>query len=203
MQTIGRKFGRWLVLRFYASKPIRVWCRCECGVEKPVILSDLETGKNKSCGCYRSDVSTERATTHGLSSSTEYAIYCSIKARCLDKDNPAYDRYGGRGIKLCRRWLKFENFIADVGRRPSLDHSLERRNNNKGYNPKNCYWATLMDQAKNTRTNVFLVHNGQRRHLSEWARVTGISLGTIRSRIKKGFTTTQILETPMGVRIRL
>ena len=195
---VGKKFFRLLILRHAAH--YKVECRCDCGIKKTVYMRDILIGRTKSCGCWKKEASKARATKHGMSRTSEYNIWCSLISRCTCANDHAWDRYGGRGIKVCTHWLKFENFISDVGPRPSLDHSLDRRDNDGDYCPENCYWATRMEQAKNTRTNVFIEFEGERLHLSEWARRKSISLDTIRSRIRKGCTPEQIFQ-PMGTRI--
>lgn len=88
---------------------------------------------------------------HGLSKSPSFAVWAGMRKRCLNPNDQAYKNYGGRGIKICVRWSKFENFLKDMGPRPSSKYSLERVNNNKGYTPSNCIWATSLDQLRNTR----------------------------------------------------
>jgi len=109
------------------------------------------TGNTQSCGCMHREIDREWHTIHGHASkpqSTEYRRWSAMLARCRNPNNPAYSRYGGRGIKVCLRWLKFENFLADMGYVP-FGKTLDRKNNNKGYNPFNCRWATPKEQANN------------------------------------------------------
>lgn len=119
--------------------------------------------------------------------SPEYAAWAGIKQRCLNKKNRFYKNYGGRGITVCARWLNsFDNFCADMGPRPSPKHSIERVNNDLGYSPENCKWATKFEQTRNTRRNVILEYNGESKCLTDWALSVGIKDATLDCRIKRG-----------------
>lgn len=109
-----------------------------------------------------------------------------MKSRCLSADHASYADYGGRGITVCTRWLSFENFLSDMGHRPSTAHSLERKDNTKGYDPSNCVWATAKQQARNRRNNRLLTFSGRTQTLAAWAEETGIPYQTIYSRLHRG-----------------
>lgn len=102
--------------------------------------------------------------------------------RCCNPKHDAYKNYGGRGIKICKRWLKFENFLADMGLRPP-GSQLDRKNNNRGYTPKNVVWTTVKLNSRNRRSNTFLVIKGEKKTISEWAEISGIGKATIRNRV--------------------
>lgn len=123
-------------------------CRCSCGNTLIVTSGNLKNGHTQSCGCYMADLT----TTHGLSNTLSYAVWSSMKARCDNPNNPYYKNYGGRGITVCDRWNKFENFYDDMCPRPE-GMTLERIDNDKGYGPDNCKWVTLFEQQCNKRTN--------------------------------------------------
>jgi hypothetical protein len=106
-----------------------------------------------------------------------------MKGRCGSPSNRNYKGYGGRGIKVCERWGRYENFLADMGRRPSPTHSIERKNNNGDYEPENCVWATKKEQGRNKRNNRWFTHDGETLTLSEWARKRGIKRTTLRMRL--------------------
>ena len=119
--------------------------------------------------------------------------------RCVSPEDPSYPRYGGRGIHVCQRWMdSLENFIADMGRRPSPKHSIERKDNDRGYEPDNCVWATRAEQSRNTSRNRLLTFNGQTMCLTDWAIATGINRSAIRLRLNRGWSVADALSTPIG-----
>jgi hypothetical protein len=150
----GRRFGR-LVAISHSGKDIRnnaVWlCVCDCGKEIVVNGSHLRTGNTRSCGCFQSDMSAQRLRTHGMKGTPEYNTWRAMMKRCNNPNDKAYKYYGGRGINVCERWRRFENFISDMGKRPTIDHSLDRIDNDGNYEPTNCKWATPKEQALNRR----------------------------------------------------
>lgn len=152
----GQSFGRWTVLNREGKKGGFVsWlCRCECGKRNVVASNSLRTGNSKSCGCY----TLEKITTHGKNKNyviaPEYKTWHMMVQRCTNPNNDGYGDYGGRGIKVCDRWLNFEDFYADMGDRPSLKYSLDRIDNNGNYEPSNCRWATQTDQSRNQRLRI-------------------------------------------------
>lgn len=113
----------------------------------------------------------------------ERPVWKGMIRRCTDPTCKGYKNYGGRGITVCDRWLSYENFIADMGKRPSARHSIERRNNSKGYDPDNCYWATRAEQNRNTRRSRFFEFNGKRQCMQDWAAELGITASLLWSRL--------------------
>jgi hypothetical protein len=158
----GKQFGRWTVTRRKGSDPQGrpMWfCRCRCGKRKTLRGWELRSGNSKSCGCWRIEWSRNFHFKHGAADYrnkrawTEHYIWIAMRQRCFNKKHTAYARYGGAGIKVCKRWMKFENFIADMGRRPSMKYSLDRYPNPYGnYEPGNVRWATAKQQRHNRRT---------------------------------------------------
>ena len=143
------KFGRFTVLeRVFTNRAQARWlCVCTCGEQKVLRGHSLRSGKIKSCGCYHKEI----VTKHGLSRTKEYRIWSAMIQRCQNKNDFSYQSYGGRGIKICKQWEKFKCFYRDMGPRPHKNLTLERKNNDKGYYPENCYWATRTEQMRNTR----------------------------------------------------
>lgn len=129
--------------------------------------------------------------------SSTYNAWASAKHRCSSPKNENYASYGGRGITFCERWNKFEDFLADMGVKPE-GLSLERRDNNQGYNPENCYWASMAEQGNNRRSNHLITFNGETQTLAEWARRTGKSAPLIRSRINAGLPLKDVFSLPVG-----
>lgn len=158
----GRRFGRWKVLEQGPSSPTRIarwWCRCSCNTKALVNGSDLRRGKSRSCGCLVPEALAKSNRTHNHSKrnakTPEYTAWLGMKQRCYYTKHRAYAYYGGRGIRVCKRWLhSFEKFLADVGPRPSSRHSLDRYPNQNGnYQPSNVRWATKKQQQNNMRSN--------------------------------------------------
>lgn len=137
-------------------------------------------------------------TTHGMSQTTTWRIWRGMRRRCYDTNIQGYANYGGRGITVCDRWRdSFENFYADMGERPSKQHSLERRDNNGNYTPHNCYWATNIEQHNNTRRSVFLEFQGKKQTITQWARELNINVATLYNRVRRGWDVTRILTKPI------
>jgi hypothetical protein len=134
--------------------------------------------------------------SHGLTRTSEHYIWLQMKRRCLDPNNPEYHNYGGRGVHVCERWLKFDNFISDMGKRPSRDHSIDRINNDGPYAPENCRWATRKEQGANRRTTMMLTYDGQTKSVREWAESVGLSHCALYTRIRRGMSVHDALKTP-------
>jgi len=162
IDVTGDRYGRLVALRRGPNKGRRTtWaCLCDCGNEHNVDLDSLRQGLTKSCGCLHSEAARKMITrnrppegarfSHGMSDSPEYSSWCAMKKRCLNPNSIRYERWGGRGIKICPQWLSsFETFYADMGDRPSPAHSLDRRDNDGNYEPRNCRWATHKEQRNN------------------------------------------------------
>ena len=150
----GDKYGRLTVIKEVEStipKHRNILCSCECGNQKTVILNNLRIFHTISCGCVRNEKVTNRSTIHGKSNTVEYLTWKRMRQRCYNPNTPRFKDWGGRGIKVCDRWLNsFENFLQDMGERPK-GTSLDRINNDGNYEPNNCRWATSKEQRNNQR----------------------------------------------------
>lgn len=180
----GRRFWKLTVL---GRDPLlrdakKIWlCRCDCGNERIVESFSLVSGKQHSCGCYRYS---KGNPTHGLSGLPEFEIWMGMNRRCQDLNEP---RYGGRGIRVCDRWAEsFEAFLADVGPRPSPQHSIDRIDNDGHYEPGNVRWATRKQQARNTSRTRRVWLDGKIVAQADAAEVLGVSPATITRMVQRG-----------------
>lgn len=188
----GKQFARWTVIRRADNTPkgqAQWLCRCECGAERALKSIVIRRGISQSCGCLRQEVTISRSTRHGHSEvgkiSPTYGSWGAMISRCRNPKNKRYDRYGGRGIRVCDRWSDFRNFLADMGERPE-GLTLERRDTDGNYEPSNCYWASSTAQARNKSTSRFVEIDGIRRTVAEWSEVSGIPFKTLSDRHYRG-----------------
>ena len=156
-------------------------CRCDCGTEKAILGMHLRAGKPVDCGCEYLARQRAAHVRHGMTDSPEWKAWKSMLDRCLNDRHPSWKHYGGRGIKVCKRWRTFENFYADMGPRPA-GYSLDRIDNSKGYSPANCRWATDHEQQNNRRSNVRLTLDGKTKTLKEWAAHFGVDYAVVKYR---------------------
>ena len=177
-----------------AGKP--AWaCICACGAEFIAAGTALRTGKAKACAQCVKESAIRNATKHGDKGSEEYVSYSAMKARCYDPNNKRYSRYGGRGIKVCDRWIdSYANFLLDMGRKPTCRHTLERCELDGDYEPANCVWATLEDQANNKSNNTRIEIDGRVQNIGQWARETGVNRTVILRRMQRGLKGLALIE---------
>jgi len=197
----GCTFGRLVVQRRIASLGgARTWeCRCSCGHQKTVRSADLTSGKVRSCGCLGKERRRSLTTRHGHNKNNnertpEYNSWRGMLGRCLYPKNKKYADYGGRGIIVCERWRKFENFLADMGCKPTPRHTLDRKDSDGDYTPENCCWATRATQSRNTRRTRWVTHAGRTQCLQDWANELGIPPGTLSSRLDRGWSIGEALD---------
>jgi hypothetical protein len=183
------------------QKAQRVMCRCECGKEKELYLSHVLYGRSLSCGCMLKEFIRSTKTTHGGSGSLTYASWASMRQRCGGRGRSGRNQrdYKDRGITICPEWVNsYQQFLADMGERPSSKYSLDRIDNSKGYCPENCRWATAKEQMRNTRRLVLFEYSNLRKCLSEWCELSGVPRGTVAARYRRGWTAYQAVWTPVG-----
>lgn len=158
--------------------------KCQCGNEINKRVDEVVCGRIKTCGCISPNVRHGHAI-HGKET-TYYRIWSGIRTRCYNPKDHAYARYGGRGIKMCDRWLVFENFLQDVGKRPSKNHSIDRYPNNDGdYEPSNFRWATKKEQALNRSVSIRIEYKGEIKNIEEWGEIFKIRTSTLYDRIRR------------------
>lgn len=201
LNLTGKRFSRLVVTDFAYTKNYNTYwnCVCDCGNKTIVQGTKLTQGRTKSCGCYMIDRIKETNSSHGQRHTRLYGIYCKMKERCNNPNSIEYSSYGGRGIRLCPEWENdfnsFYQWAKANGYTDSL--SIDRIDNDKGYEPENCRWADRITQANNKRTNHYLTYNGKTQSIAQWARETGLSQSCLRHRIYRGWDVEKALSTPM------
>ena len=186
---VGLRYARLTVIAELPDGPNyrrMALCRCDCGKEIEVIFQNVRRGFTKSCGCTRySDLAAKLFKHGGRKVHPEYGPYSSMMTRCYNAKYKLFHRYGGRGIEVCERWRNsFLDFLADMGPKPTPEHSLERKDNDGNYEPGNCVWIPMVEQSRNSSQNVRITYDGRTQILADWARETGIKERTIQFRIK-------------------
>lgn len=200
------------------SKTIRLWhyvCDCSCGGKAYPPVSKFLSGKIQSCGCANVEATKKASTKHGHYGKEKQAsgnvvgwLRC-MWTRCYDKSSSAYPRYGGRGIRLCRRWnykavgveTAVENFVSDMGARPE-GMTLDRIDNDRGYAKWNTRWATAKKQNNNRRNVEKMTYKGKSKTLTQWAKELKLPYGSLRARLKRGWSIEKTLETPVRAMAR-
>lgn len=192
----GQRFGNVVLLQLVGNRGY--WkMQCDCGTEFVSRVNPYKNGKYRTCGCSRYDGS--KQAKHNQSRTNTYHIWQGMKRRCNNPNNASYKDYGGRGIKVCDRWLNsFENFIADMGKRPSKKHSIDRIDVDGDYCPENCRWATKKEQANNTTKTIHITHDGVTHSICEWCDIYGIPYRTAHGRYDSGYPFEKIFsKTPV------
>ena len=204
---IGVKTGDVTVVDFFGrgtgGEP-RWLCLCSCGKKWDVSASSIRRGRLRSCGCRKLEFMSAASKKHGQSygknenggPATEYKIWQGIKSRCFNPKCTQYKNYGARGITMCESWrTSFEQFLKDVGKRPS-GTCIDRINNNGNYEPGNVRWVTQRQQMNNTRLSVRVEFDGVSKTLAEWAREKGLDYRTFYSRLRHGWSVERAITEP-------
>lgn len=207
----GKTFGN---LKFISPAPTYVspngrqvrrgyWLCLRCGTTFMTQNCSVTNGCTQSCGCFQLECAkrvghANRTHGHSYKNSRTYRSWCSMKARCLNQNNPAFHRYGGCGITVCQRWIaSFENFLADMGECPDGMEIDRWPDKNGNYEPGNCRWATQIQQARNKRNNIVLTVFGVTGCLSELCEHFGLNYSTVHARIANlGWSAERALCTP-------
>lgn len=200
----GQRFERLVVISRTTNSRTNMtrWlCKCDCGKEKIVHSAHLKSGASKSCGCLQKELARSANLIHGHSNKNitkEYRAWKHIRKRCYSVNCKDYKDYGGRGIRVCERWLEsFQNFLNDMGNAPSKDLSIDRIDNDGDYEPNNCRWATTIEQAGNKRKSIIY----QDICLKEYCRQNNLNYGAIYQRIKKcNWSIKEAISTPIQKR---
>lgn len=184
---VGSVFGKLTVIEWAGDS--RWLCKCECGGQSTVFTANLKRGNSKSCGCIRNAQASKRATTHGLSNTKAYKTWLSVKRRCYDKNcGVAYKQYGARGIEMYEPWIDDPvAFIEYVGQPPSPNHTLDRKENSKGYFPGNIRWATPLEQGCNKTNNRIVTYQGAQYTISQLARKVAEDCGLTPKQFQSAF----------------
>lgn len=202
----GARFGRLTVIsadrRRVGARMRTFWsCRCDCGNMTSVVRDTLINGMTTSCGCFQRECVSSRSKTHGRSKTRLHRIWGNMIGRCHRPQNISFHNYGGRGITVCAEWrTSFEAFARDVGDPPSVEHSLDRIDNDAGYYPGNVRWATRQQQGRNRRGLQIIKAFGREMCIAEAAELAGLKYQTVRARIlKHGWTVADALAVAPSV----
>lgn len=200
---IGREYGRLIPVLECADRRNHFICQCECGNYSLTRKESLLNGKSKSCGCLHREIAAIRQLAHGFSVrgkiSPTYRAYQSMLQRATNPNLSQWRDYGGRGITVCERWQGsggFLNFLLDMGERPGKGFTLDRKDNDKGYSPENCQWADWRHQARNKRSNVFVVFGDSKMILKDACAKAKASYDLVRARLKRGWDFMEAISVP-------
>ena len=200
IDMVGKKYGKLTVVKEVGRdrRGIRYECECECGgIAQNVSGRDLRTGHKTSCGCRHGD----RRRTHGMAGTGPYYAWGNMKKRCNNRNNPDYHSYGGRGIKYCPKWERFEGFWEDMKDGYSSDLTLDRIDVNGDYCKENCRWITLKEQENNRTNNKIINYKGKDLTLSQIADITGSNYNSIQNRLRKGISIEEAVNIPLQEQI--
>lgn len=194
----GMRFGRLSVIGKTRSKSGRVaWlCKCDCGNESAPLTTDLTSGRTQSCGCLHRENVGNVFRKHGQYGTRLYKIWSNMIQRCTNPNHNYYSLYGAKGIAVCDAWMQFDAFYEWAVKSGYADSlSIDRIDNDKGYSPDNCRWATPQEQTDNRRCSIYVSFNGERKTLKEWSNETGIAYKNLLWRMRHGWTIEKALTT--------
>ena len=194
----GQRFERLVVIAPAPTKGRETFwqCCCDCGAELAVRTSNLRHGRAGSCGCRQRDA----VTTHGLCNAPEYKPWASMIERCTKPESPSWPYYGAKGVTVHPTLMTIEGFIAEIGPRPSPEHTIDRIANKGHYEPGNIRWATHVVQCRNRSSNRLITYGGRTLCLAAWEEETGIPQATIAYRLRVGWSVERALSQPVKTR---
>ena len=205
LELTGQRFGKLYVVSQAQNKNGNTYwnCICDCGNNIVVKGVNLKHGTTQSCNCINRAITSKRNRDNAdgiYRDSRLYRIYYGMRTRCYNKDDISYDKYGARGITICDEWLNdflaFQSWAINNGYKDGL--TIDRIDNNCGYYPENCRWATIKEQSNNRRSNVMLSYNNEIHSVAEWSDIVHINRETIYCRLRKGWTPEEALSIPTG-----
>lgn len=204
LDLTNQTFGRLTAIKYAYTKNERAFwhCKCKCGSEKDIPAKDLKRGSIRSCGCLKSEVTSERMKSHGATGTRLYHIWATMKRRCeTTKAEKAKKGYLNRGITVCKEWHDFSIFQKWALSNGYTDLlTIDRINNDGNYCPENCRWVDYEIQANNRRTNVNLTYQNKTQTIAQWAKEIGMKYNTLDERLRKGWSVERALSTPVMCR---
>lgn len=210
VNRIGQKFNRLTILSvFIKNKHSVATVVCECGNKKEILVASLVSGNTKSCGCFSDELKSQFGgyKTHGLSYHPLHAIWDGIKARCLNPNRNCYPYYGGNGVKICEEWkndfMAFYNWSIANGWKKGLQIDKDIKGNGLLYSPETCCWVTRKKNANKTRSNHYVLYDGETMSLSEFAEKIKMNYKTVSTRIHRGWDIDMIVSAPVRNRAKL
>lgn len=198
IDLVGQKFGRLTVVERAKNNKggsARWLCQCKCDKRVVVQASNLKNKNTQSCGCLQKEMAYKSNYVHGCcdKNNPTYQTWQQMVQRCTNPNNKSYKNYGSRGIHVCEAWLKFENFLQDMGKHPK-GMTLDRVDNDGNYCKENCRWTTYKQQNRNYRRNILIKINDETKCLMEWCERYGLKYQTIYMRLRRGWTIEEALE---------
>ena len=190
-RLIGTRVNKLLIIDTELADKKRYFiCKCDCGTIKKYLRQDIYRFKVKSCGCIR-----KNHISITILFKKEYNTYNNMKKRCYDEKNAYYKYYGLKGIKICERWLSgFSNFLEDMGRKPTKNHSIDRIDVNGDYCPENCRWATDKEQARNKTNTAYYEYNGEKMLIVDFCKKFNVTHSQFFWHIKNGKSLQEIID---------